>query len=216
MPPPMPPLLWPPAADVLHQTACRAPAAGQQRRQVCRLQAQGGCGREELPCRPPSTHFGRHSSSPGAPSTAPSSTTPHLPLPPPPLAPPQVAFFFPGQGAQTVGMGKEVAEAVPAARQLFERASDILGYDLLAVCSEGAPRGRTCCWGAGPGACLVKAGWRAAAVRLREGADTAAVASQGASRLFWAAGSPFPQSGRGAPPFHLPPSRTPPRPPPLS
>lgn len=50
---------------------------------------------------------------------------------------PKVAFFFPGQGAQTVGMGKEVAEAVPAARQLFDRASDILGYDLLAVCAEG-------------------------------------------------------------------------------
>ncbi|KAI3436875.1 hypothetical protein D9Q98_006284 [Chlorella vulgaris] len=50
---------------------------------------------------------------------------------------PKVAFFFPGQGAQTVGMGKEVAESVPAAKQLFERASDILGYDLLAVCGEG-------------------------------------------------------------------------------
>lgn len=50
---------------------------------------------------------------------------------------PKVAFFFPGQGAQTVGMAKEAAEAVPAAKQLFERASDILGYDLLAVCAEG-------------------------------------------------------------------------------
>lgn len=51
-----------------------------------------------------------------------------------------MAFFFPGQGAQTVGMGKEVAESVPAAKQLFERASDILGYDLLAVCGEGEMR----------------------------------------------------------------------------
>lgn len=49
----------------------------------------------------------------------------------------QVAFFFPGQGAQSVGMGAEVAAAVPAAKQLFERASDILGYDLLHVCTEG-------------------------------------------------------------------------------
>lgn len=39
---------------------------------------------------------------------------------------------------QSVGMAKEAAEAVPAAKQLFERASDILGYDLLAVCAEGA------------------------------------------------------------------------------
>lgn len=50
---------------------------------------------------------------------------------------PRVAFFFPGQGAQTVGMCKELVEDVPAARDLFERASDILGYDLLKVCVEG-------------------------------------------------------------------------------
>lgn len=50
---------------------------------------------------------------------------------------PKVAFFFPGQGAQTVGMAKDVAEQVPKARELFEQASEILGYDLLQVCSEG-------------------------------------------------------------------------------
>ncbi len=54
---------------------------------------------------------------------------------------PKVAFFFPGQGAQTVGMGREVAEAVPAAKQLFDRASEVLGYDLLAVCAEGGLHG---------------------------------------------------------------------------
>lgn len=37
-------------------------------------------------------------------------------------------------------MAKEAVEAVPAAKQLFERASDILGYNLLDVCAEGAPR----------------------------------------------------------------------------
>ena len=61
--------------------------------------------------------------------------------PPHPHPPQQVAFFFPGQGAQTVGMGVEVAGAVPAAKALFDRASDILGYDLLALCAEGAPGG---------------------------------------------------------------------------
>lgn len=50
---------------------------------------------------------------------------------------PKVAFFFPGQGAQTVGMGVEVAASLPAAKNLYERASDILGYDLLKVCAEG-------------------------------------------------------------------------------
>jgi [acyl-carrier-protein] S-malonyltransferase len=47
------------------------------------------------------------------------------------------AFLFPGQGAQTVGMGATLAASLPAARALFDRANDILGYDLLALCTEG-------------------------------------------------------------------------------
>jgi [acyl-carrier-protein] S-malonyltransferase len=50
---------------------------------------------------------------------------------------PKVAFFFPGQGAQTVGMAKDVANEVPKAKELFDQASEILGYDLLQVCAEG-------------------------------------------------------------------------------
>lgn len=49
----------------------------------------------------------------------------------------RTAFLFPGQGAQTVGMGKALCETVPAARALFEEASGILGYDLLEVCVNG-------------------------------------------------------------------------------
>jgi [acyl-carrier-protein] S-malonyltransferase len=49
----------------------------------------------------------------------------------------KTAFLFPGQGAQSVGMGAALAEALPAAKQLFARASDILGYDLLALCANG-------------------------------------------------------------------------------
>src|SRR5262245_35280321 len=46
-------------------------------------------------------------------------------------------FLFPGQGAQIVGMGRQLVESTPRARELFERAKSILGYDLLAVCLEG-------------------------------------------------------------------------------
>jgi len=47
------------------------------------------------------------------------------------------AFLFPGQGAQTVGMCKELVEEVPAAKDLFAKASEILGYDLLDRCING-------------------------------------------------------------------------------
>ena len=49
----------------------------------------------------------------------------------------RIAFLFPGQGAQTVGMGKRLAESLPAARRLYDRASEVLGYDLARLCFEG-------------------------------------------------------------------------------
>jgi [acyl-carrier-protein] S-malonyltransferase len=49
----------------------------------------------------------------------------------------KTAFLFPGQGAQSVGMGVALAEALPAAKELFDRASGILGYDLLELCANG-------------------------------------------------------------------------------
>lgn len=49
----------------------------------------------------------------------------------------RLAYVFPGQGAQYVGMGVEVATHVPAARALFERASAVLRMDLLDLCRAG-------------------------------------------------------------------------------
>ena len=47
------------------------------------------------------------------------------------------AVVFAGQGAQFVGMGKDLAEAFPECRSLFDRASAVLGFDLLKLCAEG-------------------------------------------------------------------------------
>nr|AQS99292.1 Acyl carrier protein s-malonyltransacylase [Gambierdiscus polynesiensis] len=49
----------------------------------------------------------------------------------------KTAFLFPGQGAQSVGMCKELTEECPAAKELFDQASGILGYDLLERCIDG-------------------------------------------------------------------------------
>ena len=48
-----------------------------------------------------------------------------------------IAFLFPGQGSQTVGMGKDLADKFPLARQTFEEADDALGYKLSLICFEG-------------------------------------------------------------------------------
>lgn len=49
----------------------------------------------------------------------------------------KAAFLFPGQGAQVVGMGAALYDALPAARRLFDEAADVLGYPLIDVCRNG-------------------------------------------------------------------------------
>jgi len=48
-----------------------------------------------------------------------------------------LAFLFPGQGSQAVGMGKELAEKYPIAKQTFEEADEALGYKISQLCFEG-------------------------------------------------------------------------------
>lgn len=54
-----------------------------------------------------------------------------------PAAQMKVAFLFPGQGSQTVGMGRELQEQFPEARAVFEEADEALGFAISRLCFEG-------------------------------------------------------------------------------
>ena len=48
----------------------------------------------------------------------------------------KIAYIFPGQGAQKVGMGKEFYEISPIAKEIFDKASEAVDLDLKALCFE--------------------------------------------------------------------------------
>jgi [acyl-carrier-protein] S-malonyltransferase len=67
----------------------------------------------------------------------------------------QTALLFAGQGAQSVGMGRDFAANIPSARALFDRANAALGCDLASICFEGPEAELTKTENAQPGIYLV-------------------------------------------------------------
>ena len=67
----------------------------------------------------------------------------------------KTALLFAGQGAQVVGMGRDLAEKYSSAKALFGRANEALGYDLTQICFEGPEDALTLTENAQPGIFLV-------------------------------------------------------------
>ena len=67
----------------------------------------------------------------------------------------KTALLFAGQGAQAVGMGKDLAEKFPSAKAWFDRANTVLGYDLTSICLNGPEPELTKTENAQPGIFLV-------------------------------------------------------------
>jgi [acyl-carrier-protein] S-malonyltransferase len=67
----------------------------------------------------------------------------------------KTALLFAGQGAQVVGMGKDLAEKFPSAKAWFDRADAVLGYDLAGICFNGPEADLTKTENAQPGIFLV-------------------------------------------------------------
>jgi [acyl-carrier-protein] S-malonyltransferase len=93
-----------------------------------------------------------------------------------------VVLLFPGQGSQKPGMGKDVAEAYPAARDVFERADAALGASLSRLCFEGPADELTLTHNAQP-ALLTPGAALWAATRDVIGADVVAAAGHSLGEL---------------------------------
>jgi len=105
----------------------------------------------------------------------------------------KTAFLFPGQGAQNVGMGADIAGAFAECNELYDRANDLLGYDLKSICFEGPEEQLNSTAVAQPAIFVTSAAMlalmRSASVMPPIGADVAAGLSLGEYTALYAAGA---------------------------
>lgn len=102
----------------------------------------------------------------------------------------RTALLLPGQGSQEVGMGRDLAERWPEARELFELADEILGHDLSRLCWEGPEGELTRTENAQPAILLHSfAAWRLLPDALRDSVVVAAGHSLGEFTAYLCAGS---------------------------
>lgn len=88
----------------------------------------------------------------------------------------KTAVVFAGQGAQAVGMGKDLAAAHPECKDLFDRASAVLGFDLARLCAEGPIEDITRSDNCQPAIFVTSAACHAALRKLHPGLQLAGVA----------------------------------------
>ena len=86
------------------------------------------------------------------------------------------AAIFAGQGAQFVGMGKDLADTYPACRELFDRADDALGYRLSRICFEGPEEDLTKSNHCQPAIFVVSTACRTALLEQQPGVEFAGMA----------------------------------------
>ncbi|MFB6241034.1 MAG: ACP S-malonyltransferase, partial [Gemmatimonadota bacterium] len=102
----------------------------------------------------------------------------------------RTALLLPGQGSQEVGMGRDLAERWDEARELFERADEILDHDLSRLCWEGPEDELTRTQNAQPAILLHSyAAWRLLPDGVRDSVTVAAGHSLGEFTAYLCAGA---------------------------
>ncbi|MGI6649747.1 MAG: ACP S-malonyltransferase [Bacillota bacterium] len=101
---------------------------------------------------------------------------------------PKIGLLFPGQGSQSIGMGKELYHQLPSAKRLMDIANDILGFDIKSIVFAGSPDKLSLTEIAQPAIYIVSAMYMEKFKELREPFEIVAGHSLGEYSALYAAG----------------------------